>query len=76
MTGIEMMLKSMGVNPEKIKAELTQAANEVVEKIMKEVTDIKATQQRIEFKLDAILAERDKKDEFDPHTETGVLDNN
>jgi hypothetical protein len=55
MTGMEMALKSFGLDPAKIKAELTQILTTTVLSIMAEVNDIKASQKRIESKLDLII---------------------
>jgi hypothetical protein len=51
-SGFEMMLKSMGFDPEKIKATLIEAKNE----IMTQVTSVNEKLARIEAKLDAQTA--------------------
>jgi arsenate reductase-like glutaredoxin family protein len=54
-TGMQMMLKSFGIDPEKIKAELGGVLQETTANVMREVTAIKDAQLRIEQKLDLIL---------------------
>lgn len=64
MTGIEMMLKSFGIDPEKIKLELGQAKELIEQKIdsidsrleshAKAITDIRAALTRIELKLETL----------------------
>jgi hypothetical protein len=51
-TGMEMMLKSMGFDPEKIKTTLIEAKNE----IMAQVESVNTKLARIESKLDALNA--------------------
>jgi hypothetical protein len=58
MTGIEMALKAMGLDPEKIKTEITQLLSSTVIGVMKEVNEIKSTEKRIECKLDLLLEDR------------------
>jgi hypothetical protein len=50
-----MMLKSFGIDPEKIKAEFKQTFENVTASVMAEVNAIKETQARIEKKLDMVL---------------------
>jgi hypothetical protein len=59
MTGMEMMLKSFGLDPTKIKTELTQMVDETVKTIKKEQDLIKETLTRVEGKLDLLLAKND-----------------
>lgn len=56
MNGLEMMLKSMGVNVDTIKKELTAVLDETVRNIKAEQDTIKETLSRIEGKLDIVLA--------------------
>ena len=52
--GMEIMLKSFGLDPEKIKAEFGSLGAAVRE--------VEATMKRIEAKLDLVLAERKQSD--------------
>jgi len=61
-SGIEMMMKSMGIDPEKIKQDFKEQFENVTHKVMAEVAEIKATQLRIETKLDDILTVRGSMD--------------
>lgn len=54
-SGMEMMLSSLGIDPEKIKAELTGVLKTTTDAVMERVNSIEATQQRIEAKLDRLL---------------------
>lgn len=53
MMGTEMMLKSLGLDPEKIKGSLIEAKNE----IMAQVQTVNDSLARIEAKLDALTAQ-------------------
>jgi hypothetical protein len=64
-SGIEMMMKSFGFDKEKIKAEITAAAEPVIKAVMDRVTSIEETQKRIEAKLDTVIGT------YAPH---GMLD--
>jgi uncharacterized coiled-coil protein SlyX len=52
MDGMTMMLKSMGVDPDKLKAMVT----ETLDGLNRELTALKETNQRMEQKLDLLLA--------------------
>jgi hypothetical protein len=52
MTGIEMLLKQFGIDPEKIKVELQGFGKEM----LAEVTAIRESQTRIEKKIDSVLS--------------------
>jgi hypothetical protein len=52
MTGMEMLMKQFGIDPEKIKAELSQVFKDTLTKIDTEFKGIKDSQERIEAKLD------------------------
>jgi len=57
MNGIEMMLKSMGIDPEKIRASLVDAQAQVmneISKVHKLLESIDAKVTRIEIKLETI----------------------
>jgi hypothetical protein len=54
MNGVEMMMKSFGIDPVKIKAELTEVFKTTTDNVMREVTAIKTAQERIEKKLDLL----------------------
>jgi len=56
MTGMEMMLKQFGIDPEKIKAEFAGVLKQTTDNVMVEVNAIKAAQVRIEEKLDKVLS--------------------
>lgn len=62
MNGIELMMKSMGIDQDKIKAELKQFFDTASQAVMKEVGEIKAAQKRIEQKLDKVLEVRGSMD--------------
>lgn len=55
MNGIEIMLKSMGIDPEKIKAELKQTFEATVSGVNDRVNTLQETMNRVESKLDTIL---------------------
>lgn len=79
MTGIEMALKAMGVDPEKIKAEMKQTLEGVTKSVQAEVNTIKETQTRIEMKLDSLIAwhlARNPEVDSEPNDkiESGMLD--
>ena len=61
MNGVEMMLKSIGVDPQKIKAELTEMVDATVKTIKAEQDVIKETLTRVEGKIDLLLAKNDVK---------------
>lgn len=54
-TGIEMMMKSFGIDPEKIKADLKLTFDTTVEAVKTEQKEIKDTLARVELKLDKVL---------------------
>lgn len=76
MNGMEMMLKSMGFDPSNIQHQVEK----ITESVMVEVMEIKATQQRIETKLDKLIENQHVLDrglildEFDPTKESGNVD--
>lgn len=55
MNGMEMMLKSLGLNPDEIKQSVVVFQKTVTEAI----TEVRANQQRIEEKLDIIITKLD-----------------
>lgn len=65
MFGVEMLLQSMGLNPDEIKKSVTEFGQIVV--------DIKAQLDRIEHKLDAAAVQRLAEDT--PTAETGDTKN-
>lgn len=65
MLGLDMMLKSMGIDPEEVKKSVTEFGQVVL--------DIKAQLDRIEHKLDAAAVQRIA--EENPSAENGELKN-
>jgi len=53
--GMELMLKSFGIDPEKIKADFKQLFETTTANVMGEVNALKEAQTRIETKLDKVL---------------------
>jgi hypothetical protein len=51
MDGVTMMLKSFGIDPDKLK----RMATETLEQLSKELKELKETNARIEAKLDRVL---------------------
>lgn len=80
MNGMEMMLKSLGFDPEKIKSELGAVLEQTTARVMQEVTALKESQLRTEQKIDKILANQNVLDRglvidnFDPTKESGMMD--
>lgn len=77
MTGIEMMMKQFGIDPEKIKAEFAAG----FQKVMERVESVEKTQTRIEQKIDGLIAwhlsrnpEVEANEVFDETKESGHLD--
>jgi hypothetical protein len=62
MNGMEMMMKSFGIDPEKIKADFKTLFETTTEAVKLEVQELKATQARIEAKLDKVLEVRGQMD--------------
>ena len=63
-SGIEMMLKSMGFDPEKLKAQLTQAQTVLTDKVTEiesKLTSIQDSMLRIEIKLNTLPVEMAQK---------------
>jgi len=69
MTGIEMLLKQFGIDPEALKKQFTEAA----QKVIGELAEIKASQARMEARI-KILYEAAFPDDVDDAVESGQLD--
>jgi|HubBroStandDraft_1064217.scaffolds.fasta_scaffold01182_8 hypothetical protein len=80
MDGLTMMLKSFGLDPEKLKSELKTNIESVTARVMERVESIEASQKRVEDKLDKIIANQNALDrglvlvEFDATKDSGALD--
>jgi hypothetical protein len=73
MSGVEMMMKSFGIDPEKIKAELGGILKTTTDNVMREVTAIKESQLRIETKVDLILGVMNPQPEKEAEPENKLL---
>jgi hypothetical protein len=74
-TGIEMMMKSMGVDPDKIKLALTNARDEImaqVQSINDKLDLIAAKQDALEVKVNAVLYPVQPSEQ--PASEGGTID--
>lgn len=80
-SGIEILMKQMGVDPRKIMDSMRPVIEQTVGVLTAELTTIKQTQERVERKLDLLIAEfvavREPGPNEDPTslTEGGKLDN-
>ena len=78
MNGVAMMLKSMGVDPEELKAQAKQVLDSATDAVMVKVSELEATQKRIENKIDLLHTKLDLvlslNKETDDAVESGHLD--